>query len=71
MSESTPKQPKSDMLALRVSPDFKHRLFEVAARFGEPSDVLREVLQAFIDGRVTIIPPPDQKESLYVPRIPD
>lgn len=65
MSESTPHQPKSDVFYLRVTPDFKQALMSEATRFGEPTAVVREVLQAFIDGRITIYPPPNQKESLY------
>lgn len=68
---SKQKPAKSDIIYLRVVPGTKQRLFEAAARFGEPTDVLREVLQALIDGRLSIIPPNDQKESLYVPRNQD
>lgn len=62
------KKPKTDALYVRVAPETKKRFAEVAARFGTPSEVLRELVIGFIEGRVTVMPPEDQKESLYVPR---
>ena len=67
------RKPKSDALYVRVTPETKKRFAEVAARYQEtPSDVLRELVLGFIEGRVTILPPADKKESLYhVPRTED
>ena len=62
------KQPKTEAIYLRVTPELKQRFTETASRYGTLSDVLRELIAAFVDGRVTLTPPPDQKESLYVPR---
>ena len=43
-----------------------------AARYGGVSGVLRELVAAFIEDRLTIQPPKQQKESLYhVPRSQD
>lgn len=42
-----------------------------AARYGGVSSVLRELVTAFIEDRLTIIPPKQQKESLYVTRSQD
>lgn len=39
-----------------------------AQKYGIPSDVLRELVQAFLDDRLVIQPDP-KKESLYVTRI--
>lgn len=62
------RQPKSEAIYLRVTPETKKRFAEVAARFGFiPSEALRELVSAFIEGRLTVAPPPD-KESLYAPR---
>ena len=62
-------KPKSKALYARVTDETKQRFAEVAARFDlTPSDVLRELVIGFIDGRVTIVPPTESKESLYVPR---
>lgn len=65
------KQPKDAALYVRVTPETKQAFHDEAAKF-EPlsaSDVLRELVVGFIEGRVSIIPPSDKKESLYVPRI--
>ncbi len=43
-----------------------HKKFHVKAkRYGKPSDVLREMIEAFVDDRLTVKPNP-LKESLYV-----
>ena len=63
------REAKSVAIYLRVTPATKKKFMERAERIGVPSDVLRELIQAFIEERVTVIPPPTQKESLYnVPR---
>lgn len=62
------KQPKTEAIYLRVTPTLKQHFTETASRYGTPSDVLRELILAFVEGRITITPPPNQKESLYVPR---
>jgi hypothetical protein len=36
-------------------------------KYGKPSDVLREIIEAFLDDRLVIQPNP-RKESLYVNR---
>lgn len=62
-------KPKSKALYARVTDETKQRFAEAAARFDlTPSDVLRELVIGFIEGRVTVMPPTDKKESLYVPR---
>ena len=58
--------PKSQALYARVTVETKMRFAEVAARFDlSPSDVLRELVIGFIEGRVTVTPPTSKKESLY------
>ena len=48
-----------DRIWVRVDPETKRRLFSKAERNGRtPSDVLRELITAWIDGR-TIIQPHD------------
>jgi hypothetical protein len=70
---SDPK-PKSEQIFVRVTPEQKAAFMSKAAQY-EPltaSDVLRELVVGFSEDRVTIVPPPDKKESLYnVPRIQD
>lgn len=50
-------------LPTAVRKDFQKK----ATRYGNPSQVLREIIQAFIDDRLVIQPNP-RKESLYVTR---
>jgi len=58
-------KPKSKFLHFRVLPE-THKKFHVKAKkFGQPSDVLRELVEAFNDDRLTIQPPVTRKESLY------
>lgn len=47
-----------------------HQAFrDKAARYGGVSEVLRELVEAFIEDRLTVIPPVNpKKESLYVSR---
>lgn len=55
---------KSKFLTVRLSRDV-HQAFSVKAnRFGSQSEVLRELVMAFLEDRLTIQPPPN-KESLY------
>lgn len=55
---------KSKFLSLRVSPK-THKAFSVkASKFGGTSEVLRELVDAFIEDRVTVKPNPE-KRSLY------
>jgi len=55
---------KSKFLNLRVSPKV-HKAFSVKAReFGGTSEVLRELVEGFLEDRVTVKPNPE-KRSLY------
>ncbi len=56
-------KPKSDAIYVRVSPEFKREFVEASARFKmSASEVLRELAQAFTEGRVTVTPPEHVKE---------
>ena len=59
---------KSKFLTIRVTPDDHKKFHSKVKKFGQPSDVLREIVQAFMDDRLTIQPPVTVKESLYVTR---
>lgn len=67
------RRPKSkpEVLFTRVSVEAKQQFMEKASRFGLPSEVLRELVMAFVEDRLTIEPPPDAKESLYNARNQD
>lgn len=63
---------KTKFLGTRVTEN-SHKLFnEKASRYGVPSDVLRELIDAFIEDRLQIAPPvTSKKELLYVTRKQD
>ena len=67
----TERTPKTDAIYLRVRADTKKQFLETANRYGAPSEILRELIIAFIEGRVTIAPPANPKENLYVTRNED
>lgn len=58
-------------LTVRVSQQIRQKFQRKAERYGQPSNVMRELIEAFIDDRLTIIPPVNRKESLYVSRSQD
>ena len=56
----------TEMIYLRVNPGFPKRFKKVAGKYGEPAAVHREILTAFIEGRITLQPPRHpQLEKLY------
>jgi hypothetical protein len=59
------KDPKTSVIYLRVTADMNRRFKAAASRYGYPSDVLRDLIRGFIEGRVTVNPPLTKKESLY------
>lgn len=51
------KQAKTQLLMTRVSPATKLKFYERAAQLQlTPSDVVRELVACFLEGRVTITP---------------
>lgn len=64
---------KSAYLTVRVADKTRSKFHTKARKFGTPSEVLRELVDAFIEDRVTIQAPVNRnsKENLYVPRIED
>lgn len=54
-------------ITLRVSQRVRTAFIRKADRYGKPSDVLRELIEAFLDDRL-VIQPNVKKESLYVTR---
>lgn len=64
---TTPK-PKNAFLTVRVTGSTRTKFHAMAQKYGQPSDVLRELIEAFIDDRLSIVPPVNRKESLYVTR---
>lgn len=54
-------------LTVRVTSRVRTAFQRKAERYGKPSDVMRELVEAFLEDRLTIVPPVNRKESLYVP----
>lgn len=68
------RETKSKFLGARVTGESHTAFFQKASRYGYPSDVLRELIEAFNEGRIEIKPPSVNrkwKENLYVHRIED
>jgi hypothetical protein len=65
--------PKSAFLTVRVTEKTRAKFCAKAVRYGTPSDVLRELVEAFVDERLEIHPPitRNSKETLYVTRNQD
>ena len=63
---------KNDTIQVRVTPSVKSAFHAMSSRYGmHPSEVLRELVEGFLEGRVKLAPPTN-KESLYdVPRNQD
>jgi len=54
---------KTETFYLRVEHSLKARFREAAASYpGEPSDVLRWLIERFCEGRLTVTPPNQPKE---------
>ena len=59
-------KPLTKFLTVRLTPNDHKAFHRKADRYGKPSDVLREIVQAFNSDRLVIRPPVIEKESLYV-----
>ena len=59
------KKPKSASLSVRVTDSVRDKFHVKALPFGLPSDVLRELIDAFIDDRITV-KPRNRKEFFHV-----
>lgn len=59
---------KDKFLTTRVTHKSHTAFHRKAGKFGKPSDVLRELISAFIEDRIVIQPPVTPKDNLYVTR---
>jgi len=65
-TKPTSKRKGDPTLAVRVSKEVKQRFEDKAKEYADvPSKVHREIIEAFIEDRLTINPPSNQKRSLY------
>jgi hypothetical protein len=56
------------VLTVRVTDSTRNKFHAKALRFGTPADILREIIDAFVEDRLTIAAPVTRKEKLYVNR---
>jgi hypothetical protein len=64
--------PKSAFLTVRVTDKTHTKFHDKALKIGTPSEVHREIVEAFVEDRLTIQPPVIRKlEKLYVTRTQD
>ena len=63
--------PKTAHLATRVSPRVRAKFIAKATAYANHTEVLRELVEAFVEDRLTITQPVTPKENLYVPRSQD
>ena len=52
-------------LSVRLAPKTHTAFHKKAEQFGRPSDILRELVEAFIQDRLVITPPSTVKRNLY------
>jgi hypothetical protein len=57
---------ESKFLVVRVTDKTRTKFHNKAQKYGQPSEVLREIIEAFNDDRLIVQPPVNVKESLYV-----
>ena len=57
--------PKSAHLTTRVSPRVRQKFIAKAEKYGLHTEVLRELVEAFIEDRLTIQPPVTRKQGLF------
>lgn len=65
--------PKSAFMTVRVTDTTRAKFHVKARKLGTPSEVHREIVEAFVEDRLTIQPPVirNPMEKLYVPRSQD
>ncbi len=57
---------KSAYLSVRVTEKSRNKFHSKVKKLGKPSEILRELIDAFIEDRIIINPPVTSKEKLYV-----
>lgn len=62
------KLPLNSILTVRVNRATRRSFHSKALKYGTPADILRELIEAFIEDRLTIEAPVTSKEKLYVNR---
>ena len=60
---------KSKFLTVRLEPPAHKAFHRKATEYGGVSAVLRELVTAFVEDRLTVIPNPERKSIYHEPRI--
>jgi hypothetical protein len=65
-----PQPPKSAFMTVRVTDTTRAQFHAKSRKIGTPSEVHREIVEAFVENRLTIQPPVNRNplEKLYVNR---
>lgn len=58
-------------MTTRITAEQRQQFVAKAERFGKPSEVLRDIIIAFIENRLIVTQPTKVKEVLYVTRSQD
>lgn len=58
-------------MTTRVTAKQRQQFIAKAERFGKPSEVMRDIIIAFIENRLIVTQPSKVKETLYVARSQD
>ena len=56
---------KSAFLAVRVTAETRAEFHSKASKYGQPSDVLREIIDAFVTDRIVITKPPVTHKHMF------
>lgn len=65
--KTNPAKKKIAYLSTRVTVMTREEFMVKASKFGPHTEILRELVEAFVDDRLTISPPTgNEKEKLYV-----
>lgn len=60
------KQNLDKFLAIRVTVQVHKKFHRKANQYGKPADVMREIIEAFIEGRLTVTPSPTKRNLHHV-----
>lgn len=68
MSKAVKKPELGKFISVRVTPKFHTQFHRKVKAFGPPSVVVREVLEALVEGRLVIQPSPTKRNLYHVNR---
>ena len=66
MSKAVKKPELGKFITVRVTPKFHTQFQRKVRAFGPPSAMLREILEAFVEGRLVIQPSPTKRNLYHV-----